>query len=115
MSHQQAPPDDWRHTARTLEAADRLQEAETLIAERIPDPHFALVIAELYADRYRRLSAQNDIGGATSALEQAERWANFFAAQATSGGEGTAFALERDRFLAGLRCPPSHPVIAPEP
>lgn len=103
MPQRQPPPADWLQAARSLEATDRLQEAEALIAERIPDPHFALVIAELYADRYRRLAARNDIAGAASALERAERWADFFAAQASSGGEGVAFTLERDLFLTGLR------------
>lgn len=86
-----------------LEQEDRLAEAEALIRDRVPDPHFALIIAELYGGRHARLAGLKDAEGAREALKKAERWANFFASQATSGGEGAAFSMERDAFLRGLR------------
>lgn len=103
MKKSRPPPDHWLKRARALEAEDRLKEAEALIADSVPDPHFALIIAELYAERHNRLAALSDTEGAQQALKEAENWAYFFASQATSGGEGLAFSAERDDFLRRLR------------
>lgn len=93
---------DWKTRAEALERAGRLQEAEAVVGDAIPDAHFALVIAELYRQRLLRLRAAGDLAGASAAREAAVRWAWFFASQATSGGEGLAYASERDEFLALL-------------
>lgn len=97
--------DNWWERARALEAEDRLKEAETLIANSVQGPHFALVIADLHARRHARLAALNDTERARQAFAEAENWAHFFASQATSGGEGAAFSRERDLFLHQLRKP----------
>ncbi len=92
----------WRDKAQALDRANKMDEAEAVIRDAIPDPHFALEIAQLYVDRQSRLRESGDASGALQAREQAEQWAYFFAAQATSGGEGRAFEVERDAFLARL-------------
>lgn len=93
----------WLEKAQAHERANRLEEAEAVIRDAIPDPHFALEIAQLYADRQCRLRESGDVAGASVAGKQAEQWAYFFAAQATSGGEGRAFEVERDAFLKHLQ------------
>jgi hypothetical protein len=93
---------DWKQDADALELEGRLQEAEAVISQAIPDAHFALIIAELYRQRLLRLRAAGDDSGAAAAREAAVRWAWFFASQATSGGEGVAYSAERDDFLALL-------------
>lgn len=92
----------WFEKARALERADRLDEAEAIIRDGVPDAHFALVIADLYRHRMFRLRESGDVEGAGNAREHAERWACFFASQATSGGEGMAYSGERDEFLKSL-------------
>ncbi|MCP5182060.1 MAG: hypothetical protein H6993_09445 [Pseudomonadales bacterium] len=93
----------WLAKARELERAGQLEAAEALIRDAVPDAHFALLVAELYLERFARLTAENDADGAAEANASAQRWAYFFAAQATSGGEGRAFEVERDDFLRRLR------------
>lgn len=96
-------PKAWLEKARALELADQLEAMENVIRDAVPDAHFALVIAELHRDRMVRLRESGNSEGAAIARESAERWAYFFASQATSGGEGLAYSDERDEFLRSLQ------------
>jgi hypothetical protein len=58
--------------------------------------------AELCAREVQRLRAAGDRAGAAAVHARACELAWAYAAQATSGGEGAALSLERDRFLAAL-------------
>ena len=45
---------------------------------------------------------RQDLFGKDQAFRQADRWMGFYAGMATSGGEGAARSLERDRFRRAL-------------
>ncbi|HWA15486.1 MAG TPA: hypothetical protein VG817_03580 [Gemmatimonadales bacterium] len=92
----------WLTRAKQLEGAGKLKEMEATIKDAIPHLSFAHTIASLYRDRMARLKQEGDSTGAASAYQEAKEWIYFYAAQATSGGEGAALSLERDRFLAEL-------------
>lgn len=94
---------DWWNDALALEARGELREAERTITEAVPDIGAALQVAELYRLRMVRLLHQADRDNARDAFGKAVGWANFFASQATSGGEGAALSLQRDQFLRDLR------------
>ncbi len=92
----------WWQQAIALEQADRLAEAEQTITAALPHSGAAATVAELYAQRMERLQQAGEERAARQAFEEAERWIQFYASQATSGGEGAALALERERFRAAL-------------
>lgn len=92
----------WWHQARELEQADKLQEMEALLKDKICDQAFALEIATVYRERMLRLRKSGNAVGEAEARKQAESWAYFYASQATSGGEGMALSAERDDFLKTL-------------
>jgi hypothetical protein len=92
----------WLVRAYELEAGDQLEAAEQEISRAVQHIGAAATIADMYADRMRRLRAQGDDKRAAAARTLAVQWIHFYASQATSGGEGMALSLERDRFLAGL-------------
>lgn len=89
----------WFVQAKQLELDNKLKEAEQLFKDNIPHQMFAMMIAEMYRDRSIRLNGEGDEQGAKQAVENARKWANHYASQATSGGEGEAMARERDAFL----------------
>lgn len=103
-----APPEsdrslpEWWHKALALEAQNRLQEAERVIAESVPHIAFAIATADMYRLRMIRLRAQHDAAGAAHAWKEAANWARTYASMATSGGEGAALSRERDEFLKEL-------------
>lgn len=92
----------WWRAAKALEAAGKLKEMEDTIRNAIPHLAFAEIIARLYLERMVRLQEQGDSAGAAAAYQESSSWIAFYAAQATSGGEGAALSLERDRFLTEL-------------
>lgn len=98
-------PAFWREALK-LEARNELEKAEQLVRDSIPPQAFAIQIAEMYRLRKWRLTDAGDAAGATHAHEQAVRWANSYAAGATSGGEGEAMSVERDEFIAQLESQP---------
>ena len=109
-SHQ---PEWWRQ-AQALELEGRLEEAERAITEAVDHVGAYASVAELYAQRMRRLAAAGDEAGALAAGDKAEEWIRAYAGSATSGGEGAALSLERDEFLAEIGRPPApDPVPAP--
>ncbi len=109
-SHQ---PDWWRQ-ARALEQEGKLEAAERTITEAVNHIGAAASVAELYAQRMRRLAEAGDEAGARAAGDKAEAWIRWYASLATSGGEGAALSLERDAFLAGMgRLPGADPLPAP--
>lgn len=93
---------EWFMKAMQLELENRLKEAEQLFKDNVPHQMFALMIAKMYRERSIRLRGEGDQAGAAKALEEARDWAHFYAAQATSGGEGAAMSVERDAFLDTL-------------
>jgi hypothetical protein len=98
-----AKPDgpEWWHRALRLDLEDRMEEAEQLLRDKIPNVYCCLQIAELYRQRWERLRDGDPVKTREARLKAAE-WANQFAAGATSGGEGAALSQERDQFLRSL-------------
>lgn len=92
----------WWREARALEAAGEIERAEGVIEQAIDHLGVNASKAELSRLRMRRLLAAGDSMGALEAFRRAERWITFYAACATSGGEGTALSRERDEFRGAL-------------
>jgi hypothetical protein len=92
----------WMIKARQLEAAGKLKEMEETLKNAIPHLSFAYAIASLYSERMVRLQQQRDTEGAAAAYQEAKDWIYFYNAQATSGGEGMALAVEKEAFLKEL-------------
>ncbi len=101
---------EWWQRARVLEEADELEAAERAITEAIDHIGASASVAELYAGRMRRLASAGNAPGAAEARIKAEQWIRWYASQATSGGEGAALSVERDRFLASLDKPTPGPL-----
>lgn len=95
-------PPAWWLQAEALQGSGQLDEALALVGQSCSHQGAVLSQAELCAREMRRLLAAGDRPGAVAAHERACRLAWAYAAQATSGGEGTALSHERDRFLAAL-------------
>lgn len=93
---------EWWNKAVALEHADRLKEAEKMIADSVPHIAFAIATADMYRLRMIRLREQHDGEGAHLAWKEAADWARTYASMATSGGEGAALSRERDQFLKEL-------------
>ena len=93
---------DWWLKALELERAGNLPEAEAWIAAAIPDLQYAMQTAELYKQRWLRLTRAGDTGEGQAPRGKAQEWAWFFASMATSGSEGMALSRERDQFLTTL-------------
>ena len=111
LSHEQTPSTHspassqrpaWWHDARALEAQNQLEAAEKAIHDGCQHMGFAASTAEMYRQRMLRLKAAGDRAGALDAFQRASRFISFYASMATSGGEGAALSLERDRFRAQL-------------
>ncbi len=96
------PNPSWWECAQALERAGQLEQAERLVRDAVPHLGAAMSIAELYAERMRRLRAQDDQPGAAQAHAKAVEWAQTYAGWATSGGEGAALSRERDTFIVNL-------------
>lgn len=92
----------WMTKARQLEQAGKLKEMEALLKDMIPHLSFAYSIASLYSERMVRLQRERDAAGAAAAYQEAKDWIFFYNAQATSGGEGMALAVEKEAFLKEL-------------
>jgi len=102
MDASDAGKPDWWLKARKLEAENRMEEAEALIKNAVPNLYFAEVTADLYRLRMLRLMEARDKTGAREAFRQAKNFIHFFASMATSGGEGAALSGERDAFMKRL-------------
>lgn len=94
-------PDRWRE-ARSLAAADRTEEAERIILDKVDHIGAAASVAEMYAQRMRAFQLAGDEPRAIEAFKRAVSWMGSYASWATSGGEGAALSFERDRFRATL-------------
>ncbi len=93
---------DWYREACRLELNDRLKDMEVFVRQVVQAQEYALVIASVYRHRMLRLQKARDLTGATAAWSQAFNWANYYPAMASSGGEGTDMARQRDAFLQTL-------------
>ena len=92
----------WWTRAKTLREQGRLDEAIELI-ERDGDIAEALLMqADLHAARMHRALASGEREIAIDAWRRAVACARDYASCATSGGEGVARSLDRDRVLAEL-------------
>lgn len=95
-------PESWWSRVKALRDEGRLDEAIALV-ERDGDRAEALLVqADLHAERLRQARAEHRIDAARDAWQKAASCARAYAASATSGGEGAARSLERDRILADL-------------
>lgn len=92
----------WWTRVEQLRAQGQLDEAVG-VAERDGDRAEVLIVqADLHAERMRRAQAAGQLDVAREAWKKAADCAFAFAASATSGGEGTARSVDRDRILAEL-------------
>lgn len=104
MTDDSNQPEWWRR-ARALEAQGKFEEAERAITDAVDHIGAYASVAELHAQRMRRLMAAGDEAGAMEARTRAADWIRAYAGLATSGGEGAALSLERDEFLAEIGVP----------
>jgi hypothetical protein len=101
MSDDASLPEWWRR-ARKLEAQDKLEEAEAVIKDGVPNLYFAHATADLYRQRMIRKMAEGNQACAREAFGKAEDFIFFMASLATSGGEGAALSHERNKFMDEL-------------
>ncbi|MBB6095961.1 tetratricopeptide (TPR) repeat protein [Povalibacter uvarum] len=95
-------PESWWSRAKALRDEGRLDEAIAVV-ERDGDRAEALLVqADLHMERLRRARAEGETDVARDAWKKAASCARAYAASATSGGEGAARSIERDRILAEL-------------
>lgn len=92
----------WWRNAVALETAGQLEEAEQAIRDGCQHIGSAASTAEMYRLRMARLKQAGDAEGALDAFMKASDSIFHYASMATSGGEGAALSLERDRFRAQL-------------
>jgi hypothetical protein len=91
----------WTRVAQ-LRAQGQLDEAIG-VAERDGDRAEVLIVqADLHVQRMRRAQAAGQLDVARAAWKKAADCAYAFAASATSGSEGAARSMDRDRILAEL-------------
>lgn len=107
LGHPAPPPCDpgppaWWARAQALQREGHIEEAVALVGRECPYAGALLSQAELWAREMQRLAAGGDLAAARAAHRNAAALAWSYAAGATSGGEGAALSLERDRFLAEL-------------
>lgn len=95
-------PESWWSRAKALRDAGRLDEAIAIVERDTDRAEALLVQADLHMERLRRARADRDIDVARDAWKKAASCARTYAASATSGGEGAARSIERDRILAEL-------------
>ncbi len=93
---------DWWRQAVLLERADRVDEAEQVIQRALDHLGVYSSLAWLHEQRMARLSAEGRDEDARIAKARAIQWLNAYAGSATSGGEGAALSLERDKRIAAL-------------
>jgi hypothetical protein len=92
----------WWIRVQKLREAGSIEEA-LAVAERDGDRAEALLVqAELHAERMHRAQAEGQVEIAREAWRKATGCVHAYAASATSGGEGAARSVERDRLLARL-------------
>ncbi len=92
----------WWKKALALEAQNELEAAEKVIHDGCQHIGAAASTAEMYRLRMCRLLEAGDREGAKEAFKKSSDFISFYASCATSGGEGAALSLERDRFRAEL-------------
>lgn len=102
MDASDAGKPEWWIKARKLEAEDKLEAAEAMIKNAVPNLYFAEVTADLYRLRMLRMMQKRDKAAAREAFRQSKNFIFFLASMATSGGEGAALSADRDRFMKQL-------------
>lgn len=95
-------PEGWLSRAGALRAQSRLEDAIALIELEGDRAEALLMQSDMHLERMRRAVTAGDAVLARQAWQQAHDCAHAYASGATSGGEGAARSLERDRFLAEL-------------
>jgi hypothetical protein len=97
-----AAHESWWTRVEKLRSQGQLDEAID-VAERDGDrAEVLLVQADLHTERMRRAQTAGQLDLAREAWHKAADCAFAYAASATSGGEGAARSLDRDRILASL-------------
>lgn len=81
---------------------DRREDMEQALRQEIQHIGAASSIAHAYARRMRAFRRAGNEPRAAAAFALATEWMATYAGWATSGGEGAALSLERDRFHAAL-------------
>jgi hypothetical protein len=92
----------WWHAAYNTFGPDRLRETEEAMLRATDNIGPAASIAEMYAQRMRAFQNAKDEPRAIIAFQLALEWMNFYASQATSGGEGAALSYESELFRSAL-------------
>ena len=101
MAEPSGPPAWWAE-AQALEEEGRIDDAVALVDRECRYQGALITQAELWQRTMVRRLAAGDREGAREAWRKSQDFAYGYAASATSGGEGAALSLERDRFLAQL-------------
>lgn len=92
----------WWVRVKKLRELGKLEEAIS-VAERDGDRDEVLLVqADLHIERMQRAQAAGQLDVAREAWRRASNCAYSYASTATSGGEGAARSIERDRVLARL-------------
>ena len=92
----------WWSRVSALRALGRHDEALALAERSEHDAESLLVQAELHAERFHRALAAHQSDAARDAWHRASNCAYAYAACATSGSEGSARSMDRDRVLRDL-------------
>ena len=95
-------PPAWWIDAQALEEKGKIEDAVALVGQECQYQGALISQAELWQRTMARRLAAGDLKGAREAWGKSRDFAYGYAASATSGGEGAALSLERDRFLAQL-------------
>jgi hypothetical protein len=101
MAEPSGPPAWWAE-AQALEENGNIEDAVALVDRECKYQGALISQAELWQRTMARRLAAGDREGARDAWRKSRDFAWGYAASATSGGEGAALSLERDRFLAQL-------------
>lgn len=97
-----ASAEPWWKRAAKLRERGLLDEAIVVVKRDGDRAEALLVEADLHVERMHRAQAAGEVQVAREAWQSASACAYAYAASATSGGEGAARSIERDRFLARL-------------
>ena len=102
MVEKPSGPPAWWQEAQALEEGGKIDDAVALVGRECQYQGALLSQAELWQRTMARRLAAGDREGAREAWRKSSDFAWGYAASATSGGEGAALSLERDRFLEQL-------------
>ena len=102
MVEKPSGPPAWWIDAQALEENGKIEDAVALVGKECQYQGALISQAELWQRTMTRRLAAGDLKGAREAWGKSRDFAYGYAASATSGGEGAALSVERDRFLDQL-------------